>query len=340
MSAQSNPAFQRVLVVVDPEEVLPGATGQTSIIARALALAEATGCALELFHACHDPSLELRLFAGSEEVEREKEQVTNRAATRMAELAAELRQQGVEISHEVRWDHPQPDAILRKIADGRPDLVMKETQGPNFIIGLSDHTDWDLIRRAPAHLWFVKRGNHTIETLLTAVGGDDGSRDIVSRADYELFELASELARQLGARNLPVHTYQVPRLYAYTTYAPALAGAGNVSDQAQVWEDIAKAHGDAIRKFAEHFDIDPARIHLSKGHPAEVLPELAESLHAGLVVMGARNLGRWERFFTSVTAEPVLSEAPCDVLFLKDAGLLEETGDAGKSPTRPARGTG
>jgi hypothetical protein len=50
-----------------------------------------------------------------------------------------------------------------------------------------------------------------------------------------------------------------------------------------------------------------------------VLPEAAKSLNANLIVMAARNLSRWERLFQSVTAEPVLADAPCDVVFVKDS---------------------
>ena len=42
-------------------------------------------------------------------------------------------------------------------------------------------------------------------------------------------------------------------------------------------------------------------------------------MNADLIVMAARNLTRWERLYRSVTAEPVLSETPCDVLFVKDS---------------------
>jgi universal stress protein E len=310
--------IKRTLVVLQPDDALPSNAGQSEVLQRALWLAEATGCELELFHVCHEPSLELRLFANREEVHREKERLANEAALRVAELALGLQREGVEVSHEVRWDHPEPDAILRKIADSAPDIVMKQSRGPKFVLGLSDHTDWELLRKSAAHLWFVKQGNPAIDTVLTAVGGTFDDNEVVSQADYDLFELSGRITASLGAENLPVHSYQVPRLYAYTTYAPAVPGASGIPNQVKVWEEIARAHGSEIKKFARHFDIDPAQIRLSKGHPAEVMPELAASLNAGLVVMGARNLNRWERFFNSVSAEPVLSESPCDVLFIKD----------------------
>ena len=42
--------------------------------------------------------------------------------------------------------------------------------------------------------------------------------------------------------------------------------------------------------------------------------------HLGLLVMGARKLGRLERALSPVAAEPVLAEAPCDMLFVREPG--------------------
>jgi len=51
--------------------------------------------------------------------------------------------------------------------------------------------------------------------------------------------------------------------------------------------------------------------------------------------MGARNLGRWERAFGAVTAEPVLDRTPCDVLFVKQA---EDSIAAAATASAPRRG--
>jgi len=69
------------------------------------------------------------------------------------------------------------------------------------------------------------------------------------------------------------------------------------------------------------------------GHPSEVLAAAARSLGAGLIGMGARNLGRCERLLTTVTAEAVLAETPCDVLFVKRAA------DASVPPDGASRAT-
>jgi nucleotide-binding universal stress UspA family protein len=139
-----------------------------------------------------------------------------------------------------------------------------------------------------------------------------------------------------------VHAYQIPKgIAAYAMYAPDLHGvaqASRVPTAEQTREDVARRHGRSIRAFAEHFQVDPDSVRIEMGHPSEVLAAAARSLGAGLIVMGARNLGRWERLLTTVTAEAVLAETPCDVLFVKRAADASVPADGASRATsgRPA----
>jgi universal stress protein E len=316
-------SINRILVVVDPGGVLPTRPEQSALLRRATQIARASGACVELFYPCYDPSLELSLFASREEVSREKERVANRAATQLAELALGMTGNGFEVEHEVRWDHPVGDAVLRKIDDCEPDLVMKRSRGPSFIVGLSQNTDWELIRNAPAHIWFVRDEEELTGTVLTAVGGTAVDEGIINEPDYRVFRLGNLVASCLGAENRAVHCYQVPRVDAYATYAPFISGASNVVAQTQPWQDLAELHGEAISRFAEQFDLDAEQIILSRGEPGGALPKQAKAHDAGLLVMGARNLSRWERVLSPVAAEPVLAETPCDLLIIKEPEAVE-----------------
>lgn len=315
----SDTAIARVLVVVDPNQLTPGQPERSDLLSRALELAQATGCRLELFTAYHEPTLELSLFADRDEVRAEKARLTNSVATRLGEFAMDLENRGAEVTHEARWDHPYADALLRKISETEPDIVMKQTEGPNYVLGLTDNPDWELIRNSPSNVWFVKQGAPAIKTVLTAIGGTTIDADIISKDDYQVFETGSMLAGIMGARNVPAHSYEAPKLHAYAAYAPVVVASTQVAGEAETWQQIARLHGRAIKEFAQHFDLDVGQIEMSRGHPADVIPSLAKSLDAGLVVMGARNLGRWARVFQSVSAEPVLSSVSCDIVFVKDA---------------------
>jgi universal stress protein E len=311
--------IDHVLVVVDPNQFMPGQPEQRDLLKRALDLAHATGCKLELFTAYHEPTLELSLFADREEVRAEKVRLTNSVATRLGEIAMELENRGARVTHEARWDHPYADALLRKISETEPDIVLKQTQGPNYVLGLTDNPDWELIRNSPSNVWFVKPGAPDINTVLTAIGGTTADVEIISQDDYQVFEVGNMLAGMMGARNVPAHSFEAPKLHAYAAYAPVVIASTQIAGEADTWQQVARLHGRAIREFAEHFDLDVSQIEIAKGQPADVIPSLAKSLDAGLVVMGARNLGRWARAFQSVSAEPVLSSVSCDIFFVKEA---------------------
>ncbi len=315
-------SIDRVLVVIDQEQLLGDQPEYSDLLQRAIELAQATGCELELFTACYELSLALNMFAGLKEVNQEKDRVINSATTRLGEIALEVKNRGVEVSQEVLWDHPYADACLRKIAEANPDLVMKQSSGPKYVLGLVENPDWELIRKSPAHVWFVKQDVPSIGTILTAIGETAGDKGIISESDYRVFEIGNMLASNIGARNVPVHSYEVPKLSAYATYAPTLVDATQVESQMESWDEIARMHGQAIQKFAEKFELDVGQVEIANGHPAEIIPEKVKSLNAGLVITSARNLGRWERLLSSVAAEPILSSVNCDVIFVKEADGL------------------
>jgi universal stress protein E len=65
-------------------------------------------------------------------------------------------------------------------------------------------------------------------------------------------------------------------------------------------------------------------VHLEQGAANEVLPRLAESLGAALLVMGAVSRSRLQEVFLGSTAERVLDRIGCDVLVVKPADFAEK----------------
>lgn len=331
----ADPAFKNALVIISPDLVDPGAPGASPLIARATELAKATGCKLELIHICHDPSLDHRLFAADDSVQQARRERLDREATAVAEVAARLRSNGLQVEYEVRWDEPRSEALLRKIAQSRPDVVLKASRDHNYVMGLMRNTDWDLIRRSPVPVWFVAEGNGPIANVLPALGlGQDGDA-LFTQIDRDLYALAQYLAESLEAATYPVHAYPVPpALGVYSAYTPDLAGLGAVGEDRERaltrHQAIALRHARMIDAFARDVGLDPAEIALQQGNPAHVLTTAAAQRRAPLLVMGARHLTRWERATSAVTAEPVLANASCDVLFVKEpeGAAVPEADDA------------
>jgi len=306
-----------VLVVLGPDSIRVERPLEDALIRRAASLATATNCELELFHVCHNGAADSGLFVSHDE--RERRRLTDREATRLAELASRLREHGVEATCDVRWDHPRTDAILRKIVEARPDFVMKRAREHSYLLGIATNTDWELARRSPAHIWLVDERVENIGRIVAAVGNKSGGPgDITSSADYKLLRTATMVGAVFEADVHPVNAYQLPSTQGFLT-AVGPMGVAPVPDTRRLREQAVKQHGAAIMALARNFEIPRDHVHISEGHPNDVIPEVADAVDADLLVMGARSIGRLERLVSSVTVEPVMAETHCDMLVLREA---------------------
>jgi len=318
--------IKKVLVVLSPDLIRPDKPKQSSLVQRAVALAKITGCELELFHVCHDGSLEHQIFASDDDLERQREELTDRDATLLAEMVTRLRNEGVNVHHEVRWDTPRSDAILRKVAQWRPDIVMKQSREHSFILGITSNTDWDLVRRSPAHVWLVNDKVDDIDRIVAAVGnklGDPG--DITTAADYELLRTAGLIGDTFKAAIYPVNAYQLPELQNLVAGVEgAVVAVASAEEKERARAQMVKQHSGAVKALAQYFNIARHDVHIREGHPNKVIPEVVESTGADMIVMGANNISRLERLVSSVTVEPVMAETDADILVVRDrvfAGL-------------------
>ena len=275
---------------------------------------------------CHDNSLHQAFFAFDPSVREHQQKIIDTATARLAELSLAFREENIAVKYDVVWDAPPEEALLQKIESAEPDVLLTTAQDHDYLIGISRNRDWDLIRKSPCHVWFVREGSGDIEQLLTAIGGVAGSDQMITPQDYDVFAVAQSLAATLGADNTAVHAWQVPRgVEAYLAYQPDMGtlgtpGARAINDVAEERRKRAqKEHGQAIRDFAAAFEIEVSDMQLEAGHPAQVLPDVAEKVSADLLVMGARDLSRWERAIDSVAAEPVLSRTESDVLIVRES---------------------
>jgi nucleotide-binding universal stress UspA family protein len=141
--------LERILVIIDADQLESGKPTESMLVSRAVAFAKAVNAEVELFHVCHDAAFEQKLFFSDASVLSERANIADRYATRISELILGTDSAGVSISHEVRWDSPEVDAILRRIAEYKPDIVMLCASNHDYLIGLASHSEWELIRQSP-----------------------------------------------------------------------------------------------------------------------------------------------------------------------------------------------
>jgi len=327
------PKIKKALVVLSPDLIRPDKPMQSGLLKRAVALAKITGCQLELFHVCYEGALDYQLFTSEADLRRQKERLTDQQATQLAEIATRLKNERVDVRHEVRWDSPRTDAILRKIAQAKPDVVMKQAREHNFLLGMTTNTDWDLARRSPANVWLVSDEVDDIDRIVAAVGnklGDPG--DITTAADYDLLRTSGLIGDTFKAAIYPANAYQVPNFEGVVAGAAGMAAPVQSVEKRQRQHDrVVKQHNGAVRALAGYFGIPKKNVHAEEGHPNEVIPKVAAEVDADMIVMGANSIGRLERLVTSVTVEPVIADAACDILIVRERDL-SSVPDVEKSP--------
>lgn len=332
----SEARIRRILVVVGPELLEAAAPVDSALLKRAAAVSRATGCELELFHAAYDSALEYQLFKSQDEIDKRRQMLLDRDATRLAEIAAWLVQAGLRVEHEVRWDHPRADAILKKIAQSKPEYVMKRQDEHGFLLGITTNTDWELARRATSDLWLVHEDTDSIDPILAAVGNRSGEAgDVTSATDRRLLEAAAKLGKECEARVLAVNAYELPDVANFVanvggTVMPALSA----QELQEARKQIVARHTDYVTALTEQFRIDAGDLYIREGHPGSVIPEVAEQSGAGLIVMGANSISRLERMVRPVTVEPVMARAECDILIVREG----EAGTSAEATDKPLTG--
>lgn len=305
-----------------------------TLLRRATEFALTTGNAIELVHIVYDSSLESSIFLSSDELAAAHKQVIAEETEWVARLTDELAATGVEVSHDVRWDAPRVDALLRKVVESEPGLIMKEARDETFVLGLISNLDWELIRKSPVSVWFVQGPFDPSRGVVVGIDycSDKQDDDQATRSalDYDVFRCAREVAEAFGGSITLVHSYQLPRgisgLHAYAPIfgnsAPTLSFAAAdelMHERDKQRQRVAEQHGKSISSFAAYFNHDAREVVVKEGPPARVMAEVAEDRGAGLIVMGATDLSVWERIFGQPDAEPALSQAECDLMVVRPA---------------------
>jgi len=289
---------ESMLIVVDP-------TAETQpALERGQSVAGEWGLNVELFICGYSPQLVGSQLLNADRREEAKRSFLADQKARLDELAAPLRDAGLDVTVSTAWDHPLYEGIVRQALHSNPRVVVKDTHYHSRLErAFFTNTDWHLIRSCPVPLWLVKP-ERTFEApvILTAVDplhDNDKPANLDSRLLSEAFELADETGGS-------VHVF-----HGYNPFIDP--------DDPKRVEAV---HEQAMRALAEQFQLPADRVHVRPGNAVDLLPAIANEISADLVVMGAVSRARLEYAIVGSTAENVLDQLPCDVLIVKPKGYV------------------
>jgi universal stress protein E len=220
--------------------------------------------------------------------------------------------------HIVRWDFPIDEAIIRQVRKSRPDLVVADSHREGKLARLVlANTDWQLIRKCPCPLWFVRSAELPARLQVLVAVDPRHTHAKPARLDDRLLQAARLVERQLGARISLVHAYETP--------ASAVPGMMmepvRLPISPQRTREFVASVTASVAKLAGKHGFESADCAIREGVAHIVIPAEARSRRADLLVMGAVSRSLLARPVIGSTAERVIDHVDCDVFVVKPAGF-------------------
>lgn len=287
-----------------------------AVVARAARLAKRFDCDLEMVLSEPTASflgesvvyvLEMQMLADS---------IRNEQDATLQRLAASAEEQGVTVKTSVSAERPEADMIVAKAESCDAYLVVKGTHyhSPSERASLA-HTDWQLIRKLPRPLWFVKTAEWKDSPVVVAAVDPVNRHDKDASLDREIIRSAQKIVDKCGGKLLLFHSYQrLTEIGSRVTWKilPDKLPVDKLD------KNIQKEHRDALDALASECGVDAKAVHQLPGRMQELLPTFARANGADLVVMGALARSGLKRRIVGSTAARTLDHLPCDVLVVHD----------------------
>ena len=239
--------------------------------------------------------------------------------SRLDDLAAPLREEGIEVDTVVRQGIDFIEIIQTVLANGH-DLVIKGAQrtsnGPFF-----RGADMHLMRKCPCPVWVLNsRSEHRSRRILAAVDPDpdDPVRDGLNRT---ILQLATSLAVQDES---DLEVISVWRVKEESTLRHSSFIKMPAAEVDALVEEEERQSGWRLQELVGEFHqvTDKMRVLHIKGIASDIITKHVAEEGIDTIVMGTIGRTGVAGFFIGNTAETILSRVGCSVLTVKPQGFV------------------
>jgi universal stress protein E len=235
-------------------------------------------------------------------------------------VASPLRDEGIQIVTSALIGTPFIEIIQLVLRNGHDLVMISGKHGDSLRDTVFGSTAMHLIRKCPCPVWVVnpsERGRY--RRIVAAVDPlpREPARDSLNK---KIVELAVPLAEAERAELHFVH--------AWSLYGEALLRGGRANLPAdevdKIHTETEQLHRSHLERLLQQYPIERVRhrVHLIKGEAGQVIPQLADSVHADLILMGTVARTGIPGFLIGNTAEEVLHQVRCAVLTVKPEGFV------------------
>lgn len=301
--------YQNILVAIDPQQ------DDQPALRRAVYLNQRIGGKIKAFLPIYDFSYEMTTLLSPDERTNMRKGVISQRTEWIRDQAHAYVEAGVDIEIKVVWHNRPFEAIIQEVLSSHHDLVLKMAhQHDRLEAVIFTPTDWHLLRKCPCPVWMVKdqpwpEGGKALVAVNLA--SEEPYHDLLNQ---KLVKETRELADMVN------HT-EVHVVGAYPITPINIAIELPDFDPSVYNDAIRGQHLVAMKALRQKFAMDEKFTHVEKGLPEEVIPDLAEHLDAGIVVLGTIGRTGISAAFLGNTAEQVIDHLRCDLLVIKPDGF-------------------
>jgi nucleotide-binding universal stress UspA family protein len=301
---------------------LPGVKQQFAL-RRACALAQRNNARLTVLTVVREPSMNPFLLEAGLDPDALSAAIIKEEHARSDALVAKVCDRGPAVVIKVYQGRPFIEAIREVLRANHDLVVLAAGEKPGLITRIFGSTHMHLMRKCPCPVWVVKPGNKKgYKRILAAVDTTHGPWDDAAQSiNPQIISLASSLAAMDDARLDVLQAWSVPN-------DGYLEVRGGMSDRA-VRRLRDEARDDYARRVEHLLDGVHAaaggrlHTHLERSDdPAAAIVKFVRKEKIDLLVMGTVSRTGLAGFFIGNTAEAVLGAVDCSVLTLKPAGFV------------------
>ncbi|MBS0847445.1 universal stress protein UspE [Citrobacter sp. JGM124] len=297
--------YQNVLVAIDASQ------DDQPALRRAVYLHHRIGCKIKAFLPIYEFSYEMTTLLSPDERTAMRKGVISQRTAWLKEQARAYLDAGVPIEIKVVWHNRPFEAIIQEVIAEQHDLVLKMAhQYDRLSAILFTPTDWHLLRKCPCPVWIVndqpwpEGGKALVAVNLTS---EESHHD----------PLNEKLVRETLLLADKINKTEVHLVGAYPITPISIAIELPDFDSSTYNNAIRAQHLIAMKALRQKFSINEDVVHVVKGQAEEVIPDLADQLDVGIVVLGTVGRTGLSAAFLGNTAEQVIGSLRCDLLVIK-----------------------
>ncbi len=315
--------FSNILLVLDTDFC------RTPALDRAVALVRNERAALTLCSVVDSiPANDLRTITAITPAEMLDSAVTA-TRNRLTTLADEMSAIGIPTKLQVLVGKAHTE-IARLVHSSNYDLVIKPVaEHGTTRARVERRENTNLMRHCPCPVWLVSAENPGSEGAIIAAIDMPDEADTNSELNENILRVARSIAL---AEFRPLHVVHAWRLFGEGHLRARGDARANLAVDQMVKREAAKR---AIwlretvsfaRSESERLAIEfvAPKLHVVKGLVRQVIPELAEKLNAGLIVMGTAGRSGLSGLVRANTSETILARSNCSFLIVKQPDATPE----------------